>query len=136
MPSQPEPTDLGARRLRAVLAGLVLLESAVLVLAACWLGYLTARHPPTDWVQTAVLALLGLLAGLALLGAARAVRAGQRGVRGLVITWQLVQGAVGANMAGSQLPYVGVPLLLVAAVALGIGVRRQTWPAPPSRPGN
>jgi hypothetical protein len=59
--------------------------------------------------------LLGLAALLG--GAVRALAHGRRWGRGPVVTWQLLQGAIGATQLGTA-PLVGGALLGLAVVAL------------------
>ena len=110
-------------RLRLLVAGLVLLESAVLIGAAVILvvaalaSAQSARPLPTG-VQAALVALaaIAIIVGGGLAFCARGVTRGLRWTRGPVLTWQLLQAGVGMPLSTTGAWWAGVPLLAVSVV--------------------
>jgi hypothetical protein len=95
----------------------VLLEcAAVAAVAGALVVDIVTGHAAQVAATLAIAAFLLALAAM-LLGATRALVRGRRWGRGPVVTWQLIQGAIGATQLGSA-PVVGGALLVLAVLAL------------------
>jgi hypothetical protein len=96
---------------------LVLVEVTALIAGALLLVASVVRGSDQVGTTLATAVFLAGLAGL-LLAAARALARGRRWGRAPVVTWQLLQGAIGLTQAGTA-PAVGVALVVAAALVLG-----------------
>jgi hypothetical protein len=103
-------------RLRLLVAGLVLLESAVLIGAAVILVVAALASDQDNPAALAALAAIAIIVGGGLAFCARGVTRGLRWTRGPVLTWQLLQAGVGMPLSTTGAWWAGVPLLAVSVV--------------------
>jgi hypothetical protein len=115
--------------LRVLVAALVGVEAALLLVAAGFLVFRATTSDQESPLELISLAAIALAVGAGLAWCARGVLAGLRWTRGPVLTWQLLQAAVGAPLCSMGSWRVGVPLLAVAVVAgvLIAGPRVVPW---------
>lgn len=121
-PNEAATLDLLAprRQLRRVVAGVVLLESVVLLVATLFLVGELILSTPTDVGGEITQALITLVVGAGLLQLGRVVLRANEQARVPVLVWQALQAAVGVEALSSTW-YVAVALLVPAIVA-GVGV--------------
>jgi NADH:ubiquinone oxidoreductase subunit 6 (subunit J) len=125
--------DPTGRPLRLLVATLVGAEAVLLLFAAAflvWRAATTSEESPAELISLAAVAVV-VGAGLAL--CARGVLAGLSWTRGPVLTWQLLQAAVGAPLSSTGSWWAGVPLLSAAVVVGVLIAGRQVIPRPADR---
>ncbi len=130
--SDEHPPD-PAGRLRLLVASLVGAEAALLLFAAAFLLGRAATTNDESPAELISLAVVAVVVGLGLALCARGVRSGLSWTRGPVLTWQLLQAAVGAPLSSTGSWWAGVPLL-AAAVVVGVLIAgRHVIPRPAGR---
>ena len=115
-PAQDHPLERFGNPLRTLVAGLISIEAVLLLFAG---GFLLLRAVTSDQESPAELislAAIAVIVGLGLGLCARGVLAGLSWTRGPVLTWQLLQAAVGAPLSSTASWWAGVPLLALAVV--------------------
>jgi hypothetical protein len=115
-------------RLRALVAALVAVEAALLLAAAVVLLVASARSGQKNAGELIALAAIAIAVGLGLALCARGVLGGLRWTRAPVLTWQLLQAAVGMPVSTTSSWWAGVPLLALAVVVGVLIAGRQVIP--------
>lgn len=102
-----------------LVAGLVFAEAAALIGAAGFLLVLAVTSSQDSPIQLISLAAVAAVVGAGLALCARGVLSGRYWARAPVLTWQLLQAAVGAPLTTTGIWWAGVPLL-ASAVVVGV----------------
>jgi hypothetical protein len=114
--SDEQTPERSSNRLGLLVAGLVTLESVLLVVAAVALMVNAVTSDRDDPAALVALASIALFLGVGLAFCVRGVLRGLRWTRGPVLTWQLLQAGVGMPLSTSGAWWAGAPLLAVAVV--------------------
>jgi hypothetical protein len=119
--------------LRVLVAALVFAEAAALIGAAGLLLVLAVTSSEGSPVELISLAAIAVIVGGGLALCGRGVLAGLPWTRGPVLTWQLLQAAVGAPLTTTGVWWAGVPLLASAVVVGVLIAGRHVIPPPQDR---
>lgn len=116
MSNEPSSSPRRTRRVRRLVAAIVLAESIVVIGAGFVLGISTLVGDPTSVTGSLAEAVFALVLGVAVAAVGRGVWLGQRWSRAPGLVWQVLQVAVGAPALQNR-PLVGYPLVVVAVLA-------------------